>query len=36
MAKLDVGARQVFENVGFVQVSHPTVGRVVTRIDSDH
>jgi GNAT superfamily N-acetyltransferase len=28
-----VGARQVFEDAGFVKVSHPTVRRVVMRID---
>lgn len=31
--ELNVGARQVFEDAGFEQVSHPTVRRVVMRID---
>lgn len=31
--EVHVGARQVFEDAGFVQVSHPTVRRVVMRID---
>ncbi|MEV0734311.1 GNAT family N-acetyltransferase [Polymorphospora sp. NPDC050346] len=31
--ELHVGARQVFEGAGFAQVSHPTVRRVVMRID---
>lgn len=31
--EVHVGARQVFEEAGFVQVSHPTVRRVVMRID---
>ncbi|MEV7225878.1 GNAT family N-acetyltransferase [Polymorphospora sp. NPDC051019] len=31
--ELHVGARQVFEDAGFAQVSHPTVRRVVMRID---
>lgn len=30
-----VGARQVFEDAGFKEVSHPTVRRVVMRIDFD-
>jgi GNAT superfamily N-acetyltransferase len=34
--ELNVGARQVFEEVGFAQVSRPTVRRVVLRIDLDH
>jgi GNAT superfamily N-acetyltransferase len=33
--ELHVGARQVFEDAGFEQVSHPTVRRVVMRIDFD-
>lgn len=31
--ELHVGARQVFEEAGFVQVSHPTKRRVVMRVD---
>ncbi len=31
--ELHVGARQVFEDAGFALVSHPTVRRVVMRID---
>ncbi|MFC5830342.1 GNAT family N-acetyltransferase [Nonomuraea insulae] len=31
--ELHVGARQVFEEAGFKEVSHPTVRRVVMRID---
>lgn len=31
--ELHVGARQVFEDAGFRQVSHPTLRRVVMRID---
>jgi GNAT superfamily N-acetyltransferase len=31
--ELNVGARQVFEDAGFVEVSHPTKRRVVMRID---
>jgi GNAT superfamily N-acetyltransferase len=31
--ELHVGARQVFEDAGFKEVSHPTVRRVVMRID---
>jgi GNAT superfamily N-acetyltransferase len=31
--ELHVGARQVFEDAGFEQVNHPTVRRVVMRID---
>ncbi len=31
--ELHVGARQVFEDAGFEQVSHPTPRRVVMRID---
>jgi hypothetical protein len=34
--ELHVGARQVFEDAGFEQVSRPTVRRVVMRIDFDH
>jgi hypothetical protein len=30
---MHVGARQVFEDAGFEEVSHPTVRRVVMRID---
>lgn len=33
--ELHVGARQVFEEAGFRQVSHPTKRRVVMRIDFD-
>jgi GNAT superfamily N-acetyltransferase len=31
--ELNVGARQVFENAGFVEISRPTVRRVVMRVD---
>jgi len=31
--ELNVGARQVFEDAGFAEVSHPTIRRVVMRID---
>lgn len=31
--ELHVGARQVFEDAGFEQIGHPTVRRVVMRID---
>jgi len=31
--ELNVGARQVFEEAGFREVSHPTVRRVVMRLD---
>jgi GNAT superfamily N-acetyltransferase len=31
--EVHVGARQVFEDAGFQEVSHPTVRRVVMRID---
>jgi hypothetical protein len=31
--ELNVGARQVFEDAGFAEVTHPTVRRVVMRID---
>ena len=31
--EVHVGARQVFEEAGFVQVTHPTARRVVMRID---
>ena len=31
--EVHVGARQVFEDAGFEEVSHPTVRRVVMRID---
>jgi len=34
--ELFVGARQVFEDAGFREVSHPTLRRVVMRIDFDH
>lgn len=30
---LNVGARQVFEEAGFTEVSHPTLRRVVMRVD---
>jgi len=33
--EVHVGARQVFEDAGFEEVSHPTVRRVVMRIDFD-
>jgi hypothetical protein len=33
--ELHVGARQVFEDAGFAEVSHPTVRRAVMRIDFD-
>jgi GNAT superfamily N-acetyltransferase len=33
--EVHVGARQVFEEAGFAQVSHPTLRRVVMRIDFD-
>ena len=33
--ELHVGARQVFEDAGFVQLTHPTARRVVMRIDFD-
>ncbi len=33
--ELHVGARQVFEDAGFVAVSHPTARRTVMRIDFD-
>jgi hypothetical protein len=31
--ELHVGARQVFEEAGFVEITHPTARRVVMRID---
>jgi len=34
--ELHVGARQVFEDAGFEEVSHPTLRRVVMRIDFDN
>ena len=34
--EVHVGTRQVFEEAGFKEVSHPTVRRVVMRIDFDH
>ena len=34
--ELHVGARQVFEAAGFHEVSHPSVRRVVMRIDFEH
>jgi len=34
--ELNVGARQVFEEAGFREVSHPTPRRVVMRIDFEH
>ncbi len=34
--EVHVGARQAFEDAGFHQVSHPTVRRVVMRVDFDH
>jgi hypothetical protein len=33
--EVHVGTRQVFEDAGFEEVSHPTVRRVVMRIDFD-
>jgi GNAT superfamily N-acetyltransferase len=33
--EVHIGARQVFEDAGFVEVSHPTPRRVVMRIDFD-
>lgn len=33
--ELNVGARQVFAEAGFHEVSHPTKRRVVMRIDLD-
>jgi GNAT superfamily N-acetyltransferase len=33
--EMHVGARQVFEEAGFCEVSHPTARRVVMRIDFD-
>ena len=33
--ELNVGARQVFEDAGFEEVSHPTPRRVVMRVDFD-
>ncbi|TMR34681.1 GNAT family N-acetyltransferase [Nonomuraea zeae] len=34
--ELHVGARQIFADAGFKEVSHPTLRRVVMRIDFDH
>jgi len=34
--EVHVGARQVFEDAGFKEISHPTVRRVVMRIDFEH
>jgi GNAT superfamily N-acetyltransferase len=34
--ELHVGARQVFEDAGFEEISHPTARRVVMRIDFHH
>jgi hypothetical protein len=34
--ELHVGARQVFADAGFQEVSHPTPRRVVMRIDFQH
>jgi GNAT superfamily N-acetyltransferase len=34
--EMHVGARQVFEDAGFKEVSHPTKRRVVMRIDFEH
>jgi hypothetical protein len=31
--ELNVGARQVFAEAGFTEVSHPTLRRVVMRVD---
>ena len=31
--ELHVGARQVFEEAGFTEITHPTLRRVVMRID---
>jgi GNAT superfamily N-acetyltransferase len=33
--ELHVGARQVFEEAGFTEITHPTLRRVVMRIDFD-
>jgi hypothetical protein len=33
--ELHVGARQVFTDAGFAEVGHPTLRRVVMRIDFD-
>jgi GNAT superfamily N-acetyltransferase len=33
--ELHVGARQIFEEAGFEEVSHPTLRRVVMRVDLD-
>jgi hypothetical protein len=33
--ELHVGARQVFEEAGFTEVTHPTPRRYVMRIDFD-
>jgi GNAT superfamily N-acetyltransferase len=34
--EVHVGTRQVFEHAGFEEVSHPTVRRVVMRVDFEH
>ena len=34
--EVHVGARQVFAEAGFTEVSHPTVRRMVMRIDFEH
>ncbi|PSL08519.1 acetyltransferase (GNAT) family protein [Haloactinopolyspora alba] len=34
--ELHVGARQVFQDAGFDEITHPTTRRVVMRIDFDH
>lgn len=33
--EVHVGIRQVFEDTGFKEVSHPTLRRVVMRVDFD-
>ena len=33
LSELHVGSRSIFEDAGFTEVSHPTVRRVVMRID---
>jgi len=33
--EVHVGARQVFEDAGFTEVTHPTKRRVVMRVDFD-
>ena len=33
LSELHVGSRGIFEDAGFTEVSHPTLRRVVMRID---